>query len=233
LIMLADGERWRVIEGDALAVLPAVDPASVALLLTDPPYGISERCDRKSRQRGALAACNDFPPIVGDDGPFDPSPLLRFRRLVLFGANHFASRLPPSPSWVIWDKRAGLTSKRGDAFNDNGDAEMAWTNLGGPVRIISHRWMGMLKDSERGERRVYPTQKPIAVMARIITDHSRPGDLILDPYCGSGTVGVACQWSDRRFLGIDIDPHWCLIARRRLGDPDALPPAGGLFAGLA
>jgi DNA modification methylase len=211
--------------GDCRDVLPTLDAGSVDLVLTDPPYGIAERTDRKARKRGSLAGCNDFPAIAGDGEPFDPAHLLRFRRLVLFGANHYAERLPPSPAWIIWDKRAGTTSKRGDAFNDNGDAEMAWTNLGGPVRVISHLWMGMLKASERDDKRVHPTQKPVALFHRIISEHTAPNDLILDPYMGSGPVAAAAKAMGRRYLGIEIEERYCEIAVRRL-QQEVLPLAG-------
>jgi site-specific DNA-methyltransferase (adenine-specific) len=209
----ADG--ITIYHGDCRKVLPVLG-IMVDLLLTDPPYGIAERTDRKARKRTALAGCNDFPPIAGDDEPFDPTHLLHLPRLVLFGANHYAERLPASPSWIVWDKRDGLMSKRGDSFNDNGDAEMAWTNLGGPVRVFSHRWMGMLKASERNERRVHPTQKPVFLMARIIEERTRPGDLVCDPYMGSGSTLLAARQLGRRAIGIEIDEHYCNVAVRRL-----------------
>jgi hypothetical protein len=213
----------QIIEGDCRDVLPGIDPATVALVLTDPPYGINERTDRLRRKRGERWPCHDFPPIHGDDAPFNPTPLLRFPRLVLFGANYYADRLPPSPSWLIWDKLAGLTTaKREIGFNDQADVEMAWTNLGGPARLIPQRWMGVLRMSEHGQRRVHPTQKPIALMARIIQLYTDPGDLILDPYAGSGSVGVACVQTGRRFLGVEIVPEYAAVARARL---EAAQPA--------
>ncbi len=215
-----------IYHGDCRDVLPGIDPATVAMMLTDPPYGVGERCDRKARKRGALAECNDFPQIAGDDEPFDPLHLLRFQRLVLFGANHYASRLPASASWIVWDKRAGLTSKRGDAFNDNSDAELVWTSLGGPVRIYSHRWMGMLKDSERDQRRVHPTQKPVSLMARIILENTNPGDLVVDPYMGSGTTLRAAKNLGRRAIGIEIEERYCEIAAKRL--QQSVLPLGGM-----
>lgn len=191
-------------------VLPTLEPSDVALVLTDPPYGVGERTDRRSKGRSHSAVSYDFQPVYGDDRPFDPSHLFRFSRLVLFGANHFAQMLPPSPSWIVWDKRAGGTP------DDNADCEMAWTNIGGPARLYTHLWRGMIKASERTERRTHPTQKPVALMARIIETYTNPGDLILDPYAGSGAVLVAAKQLGRRAIGCEIEVQYCKAAALRL-----------------
>jgi DNA modification methylase len=98
---------------------------------------------------------------------------------------------------------------------------LAWTNLGGPVRILSHRWKGMLKDSEKDEVRVHPTQKPVALMARIIELFTQPGDLVVDPYMGSGPTGVAAMRLGRRFAGCEIEPAYFATAERRIAQAAA------------
>lgn len=207
----------EVIHGDCLEVMQGIDPATVALVLTDPPYGVGVRTNYFTRGRtGPKSRCNNFTPLHGDDRRFDPSPLFRFHRLILFGANHYADKLPTSPSWIVWDKLNGLTSKRGFGFNDQSDCEMAWTNLGGPARLIPHRWMGALKESEYRDRRVHPTQKPVWLMARLIEQFTKQGDIVLDPYAGSGSTGVACVQTGRRFIGIESEAEYCEIARRRI-----------------
>jgi site-specific DNA-methyltransferase (adenine-specific)/modification methylase len=211
-------------QGDCISELSTVPTGAVDLILTDPPYGICERTDRKTRKRTALAGCNDFPPIVGDDKPFDPSPLLRFKRLVLFGANYYADKLPISGAWIVWDKLAGLTSKREWGFNDNSDCELAWTNIGNAARLIPHRWMGMLKASEYHDRRVHPTQKPVALMAEIISHYTKPGDTVCDPYMGSGATGIACILTGRKFIGIEIAPDYFNTAQRRISQAQQLAP---------
>ncbi len=186
--------------------------ASDALVLADPPYGVAERTDRKSAGRSCQAECYDFPPVLGDDQPFDPLPWLACPRLVLWGANHFGSRLPDSAAWLAWDKRDGISS------NDNADCELAWTNLGGPARLFSHRWSGMIKASERDERRVHPTQKPVALMRWVIERYTEPGDLVIDPYMGSGTTLVAAKEIGRRAIGFELAEAYCATARRRLSE---------------
>jgi len=215
-----------IYHGDARLVLPVIDPASVSLLLTDPPYGVSERTSRGSNGRGTAfggkpggthIGATDFPPVFGDDQPFDPAPLLRFPVVALFGANHFADQLPPSASWVVWDKLDGLTTKkRAIGLDDNADCELIWTNTGGPARLIPHRWKGLVKASERGETRVHPTQKPVALMRLLLDIWTDPGNLVLDPYMGSGPIARAAFDMGRRYIGIEIEERYCEIAARRL-----------------
>lgn len=72
----------------------------------------------------------------------------------------------------------------------------------------------MLKASERGEVRVHPTQKPVAVMEWVlgfVKAHT-----ILDPFMGSGTTGVACARLGRRFIGVEIEPRYFDTACRRI-----------------
>jgi site-specific DNA-methyltransferase (adenine-specific) len=211
----------RIYCADALDVIERFRgrESGVALLLTDPPYGVNLNHKNKSRGRSALAAASDYPAVIGDDQPFDPTPLLAFQRVLMFGANYYANRLPHSPSWFAWDKLDGLTSKREIGFNDSADIELAWSNLGGPARILRHRWMGAMKGSERGDKRVHPTQKPIALMEQIIGAYTKPGDLILDPYMGAGSTLIAARNLGRRAIGVELSPEYCEIAKRRLLAP--------------
>lgn len=204
-----------VIHGDSRDVLPSIPPNSVDLVLTDPPYGIGLDTENRSRKRGALAEANDYAPVFMDNEPFDPAPLLRFPRLVLFGANHYASRLPESSSWLVWDKTAGLHSDRAIGFNDNADAELIWTNLGGQVRVLKHRWIGMMKATERGDSRLHPTQKPVALMRHLIEMFGN-GGVVLDPYMGSGSTLRAAKDLGIPCVGIEISEKYCEIAATRL-----------------
>lgn len=203
--------------GDCLEILPTLP--KVDAVVTDPPYGIGYV---HGDGGGRLARSTVFNrvKIVGDNTPLDPSPFLCAPRVVLFGANHYADRLPASPCWLVWDKRDGICS------NDQADCEMAWTNMQGPARLIRHLWNGMLKDSERGVSREHPTQKPVAVMEWVLR---QVGDTsaVLDPFMGSGTTGVACMNLGRKFIGIEIEPRYFDIACRRIEDAQR---QGRLFA---
>jgi len=219
------------------AVIASVLPVrEVALVHADPQYGVNERTARASNGRGrgsskgsnALATARDFPPIPGDDKPFDPAHLLALARpLVLWGANHYAPRVPESPSWLLWDKREGVL------VNDNADGELAWTNLGGPLRIFRHLWAGMLRASEKGEASIHSTQKPIALSAYVFGRAKlKRGDLVFVPYLGSGPDLPAAQALGLRVIACDVERWCCDTAIGRLGaiTPEkAAEPVGPLF----
>ena len=96
-----DGHRLYL--GDCLELLPLLPAGCVDAVVTDPPYGMRENTDRSrfsggseaSRLKRGIDGGHDWKsPIIGDDKPFDPSPYLKFPRVVLWGSNHFSQRLP-------------------------------------------------------------------------------------------------------------------------------------------
>ncbi len=195
---------------DCRDVLPGL--TGVDLVLADPPYGVRERVGRMTNGRSHVAFSVDWLPVVGDDEPFDPSHILALQLpSVLWGANHYADKLPPSPSWFVWDKRDGTTP------DDNADCEAAWTNLGGPMRLYRHLWRGMIKASERDEQRQHPTQKPVALMRWcLLRARLAPGAMVCDPYMGSGPIAAACKELGYRYVGIELVEQYAEIAARRL-----------------
>jgi DNA modification methylase len=205
--------------GDNLQVMPTL--ARVDAVITDPPYGLGEaRKDHQSRNK--LASSPTYERLAWDDVPAPQEALDAIRAIsdtqIIFGGNYFP--LPPSKCWLVWDKVNGE--------NDFADAELAWTNINGAVRVIRHMWAGMLRDSERADIRVHPNQKPVAVMAWAIDKAKlKPNSLILDPYMGSGTTGVAAMQIGHRFIGIEAHEPYFDAACQRM---DAVQRQGRLIA---
>jgi site-specific DNA-methyltransferase (adenine-specific) len=199
--------------GDCLEIMPDFPDKSVDAIITDPPYGINYQPEWKKWNGDS----SDFSRIINDDMPFDPSPFLKFPTVVLFGANYYSDRLPVG-GWVCWDKRLDEKKDRmiGSPF------ELAWyvsKNSTAKCKMIRVLHGGVINaDSKNGnnEKRWHPTQKPVAVMKRIILEFTRPDDTILDPFMGSGTTGVACVQTGRNFIGIEISAEYMEIARRRI-----------------
>jgi site-specific DNA-methyltransferase (adenine-specific) len=207
----------EIYHGDCREVLPTLCP--IDLVLADPMYGASANIKGLSSQRGrrtfkGLAVePKDWSLQARDDEPFDPKPFLNFPELVLWGGNYHASRLPDSPTWIVWDKRAGGSS------DDNADCELAWSNLGGPARVFTHLWRGWIRAGREniaieGEK-LHPFQKPFALMCFCLS-LSRTTGTVLDPFTGSGTALLAAKYWGRRAIGIEIEEKYCEIAAKRL-----------------
>ena len=202
---------------DILPTLPKVDA-----VVTDPPYGIGyvhsgggdSPVSRDMKQRGTLGK-NANRPIYGDDEPFDPAHLLDLAPSVLmFGADHFRDRLPAGGTFIAWDKHCGRGPN--DSF---ADAEFAWANFKTKRNVIRYLWKGVAceKAGEEGGRRYHPTTKPQGVMHACL-DMVPEARLILDPYMGSGSAGVAAVSRGLSFIGCEIDAKYFDIACRRIED---------------
>ena len=194
---------------DCLDVLPLLEPGSVDLVLTDPPYGIDHPTNYKARGRSNLAVCKDYPPCYGDAETFDPSFILALDKpTVLWGANHYASRLPDVSGWVVVDK------ERPDNL-DQATCELAWTNFVKGARRFRWLWHGMLRAS-KSEPLEHPMQKPLALIHWVLGLRWTPPGTVLDLYAGSGTTGRACKDLGRKCILIEIEEKYCEIAARRL-----------------
>ncbi len=199
---------------DVLPTLPHVDA-----VITDPPYGMNWNTD-STRFSGfgpsGLGATRglgrrDWGEIAEDSGPFDPSPWLAFPRVVMFGANHYAERLPVGTT-LVWLKKADHLF---GTFLSN--AEVAWMKGGHGVYCYRKQFPPPARMAENDGTTAHPTQKPIGLMAWCIDRAKVPaGGTVLDPFMGSGTTGVAAVQMGRQFIGIERDPSYFDIACERI-----------------
>ena len=77
-------------------------------------------------------------------------------------------------------------------------------------------WSGSLTPKSEKLLGHHPTQKPLYLLERIIQAASRPGDLVLDPFCGSGTTGVAAVRHGRKFIGMELSEEYIELSRKRI-----------------
>lgn len=188
--------------GDCLTVLPTL--AKADCVITDPPYGINW-----------VPRVNHREQIWVDDKAFDPTPFLASASKYLFwGANYFCHLLPPTEAWFVWLKRAEGWE---DNVNTFAPCEMAWSNFPGKQRIKRHCWNGAYRAGD-GENRefLHPSQKPVEIISWCVRESK--SEVILDPFMGSGTTGVACAKLGKQFIGIEIEPRYFDIACRRIED---------------
>jgi site-specific DNA-methyltransferase (adenine-specific) len=179
-------------------------------IVTDPPYGCGNDCDYTRFVGGLSPSRNHHHGIAGDDTPFDPTPWLAFPKVCLFGFNHFADRLPLGTVFVWLKKR---DNQIGTFLSD---CELGWFNHGRGCYCFRHVWHGFDRASERGKT-LHPTQKPAALW-RFCIDRMKlqEGQTVIDPYMGSGSVGLACMEAGLNYIGVEIVPEYFDIAVERL-----------------
>jgi len=211
--VLSGEKQYEIVRGDCRDVMREMTDGIADLLLTDPPYGLG--LDTDYTRYGSKTSYKE---IYGDRDIFDPPPdLFRTSHIqVIWGANNWPWALPVivQAGWLCWDKRC---SERADKVFGS-PFELAWTNRQRFFKIYRIQHGGVINADWANQKRVHPTQKPIRLFTAILRQMTKPNDIIFDPFMGSGTTGVACIQTGRRFIGIEIDPHYCEIAEKRISE---------------
>lgn len=192
----------------------------VGMVWADPPYGMRfDPMKNRTKPFGSASSLSQKPiqsiprpPVIGDDSidtaiaAFDIC--RKMSNQFWWGANYYASHLPSSSCWVVWDK---------ENSGDFADCELAWTDQNSAVRIFRHTWNGCIKASEHGEKRVHPTQKPVALCEWAFEKYGDSDDLIFDPFLGSGISIIAAQKMEgnRTVYGFELSPDYCEVIIQR------------------
>lgn len=198
--------------------LPSYPDKFFDLAIVDPPYGIGADISavaQGGQKYGNAAAKKSYYHGTGwDISPPHGDYFKEIRRVsknqIVWGANHFISRLPfDSSAWIVWDKENGE--------NNFADCELAWTSFKCAVRKARFRWNGMLQaDMRQKENRIHPTQKPVAIYRWLLENYAKPGQLILDTHVGSASSLIACESMGFDYVGFEIDPDYYAAAKNRM-----------------
>jgi DNA modification methylase len=197
----SDCGRVTLYNADCRDVLPTL--GKVDAVISDPPYGIAD-CWKGggghgwNRARSETEARNEWDAEAPSEDLFDA--LRKIGSVQAFwGGNYY--RLPISRGWLVWNK-----PERNFTLSE---AELAWTSRAMPMRVFDYR----RSDPDR----THPTQKPVALMAWTLEQCRVPeGATVLDSFMGSGTTGIACIRTGRRFVGIEKDPAHYATALARI-----------------
>jgi 16S rRNA G966 N2-methylase RsmD len=216
----------RLMCGDSTSI-DAVDKLIAGIVVdmvyTDPPYGISivqgNSIDGSkpfgSVGGGKLAKVGKYTPVAGDESidvaieAIQVIQTLNAKVEIIWGGNYYANHLENSSCWIVWDKQN---------TGNFADAELAWTNQKTAVRIFKHMWNGMLKDSERGEKRVHPTQKPVALAEWCFNQYGEECLAVLDLFGGSGSTLIACESKNKKGYIMELSPNYCDVIIKRWED---------------
>ncbi len=127
---------------------------------------------------------------------------------IIFGANHFISKIPfDSSCWIVWDK---------DNSGNFADCELCWTSFKTAVRLFKLRWNGLLQhDMKNKEHRIHPTQKPVRLYEWIFKNYAEEGMKILDTHLGSGSSRIAAYNYKMDFTGYELDKDYFDASEKR------------------
>lgn len=229
-------DRWTLHLGDCLSWLATLPAQSADLVVTDPPYGISRPGVEHRGRPGGGARRLDF---FANDTHGSMLPI------VVAAVRETLRILTPIGSCYWWCGMRQV-SHIADVLADAGMETrlMGWRKLYPTPAAPGAGWASGLEvccygywpgryfrqsrntlhncfeaDAFRGgnpDKVDHPTQKPVRVLRPLIEASCPPGGLVLDPFAGSGSVGVAALEAERRYLGAEIHPPFHAIAERRL-----------------
>lgn len=227
-------ERATLYLGDCMEVLPTLEKGSADLLVTDPPYGVSYQSGMRP---------DTFPQIIGDHDTsaalsalaLVPRVLLKHRHAYVFGfsAEQLSTVLPmSSTAELIWDKgeigMGNLSLPWGSQHEKilfgavyTSKAERA---VGGGALSARIRNGSIIRQNRKTGRGVknHPTEKPVALLSQLVESSSRPGEVVLDPFMGSGSTCVAAILAGRKTVGIELDPGYTATAVARVREAERI-----------
>jgi len=224
--LLSGGARWHIETGDCRALFRLLPSGAVDHVITDPPYEVEAHTRQRHVRRGGKLFYRALDFHRMDE---------RTRRVVARQVARvvrrwglFFCQVEALTAWREACNRVGFPYRRGLAWVKPDSAPQFTGDRPAAAfeTIACAHAFGACEWNAHGKRGVYtaacvrrplhPTQKPLRLMLELVRDFTRPGELVLDPFCGSGTTGVACLRLGRRFLGFELSPKHARIARARL-----------------
>lgn len=201
-----------MILADCREVLPSLE--GINAVVTDPPYGIGLRNNDRDGHRAARSFN-----VIGDDSQDAGRHVLDWAEYTAIPTVAFASPFLPWPGeWrnlIVWDK--------GGAVGGGGDIATCLKRSWELIQVARNNAMNGARDESvwrcaitAADTELHICAKPVPLMRRLIERFTSRGDLILDPFAGSGTTGVACIETGRRFIGIEIDERYFRLSCNRI-----------------
>lgn len=244
-IHILPGKRMKMIlnnidlhHNDCKNLIKAIPDHSIDLVLTDPPYNLSQYSNGNMKFDWRSEINNDI--AEWDEVPLDPFDFVEdFKRILspkgnififtsynLIGKWHEA--LDPefdTFQFMAWHKTNPVPNIRKSSFLNSVELIVCVWNKGHTWNFTKQADMHnffespICMGSERLKEPKHPTQKPVKLLKHIINIASNPGDTVLDLFMGVGSTGVAAKELDRSFIGCELDKTYFDAAEKRIGPP--------------
>lgn len=225
----------KLIHGDCLAYMKKIPDHCIDLILTDPPYNISQYSTGNIALPNRKALNNDI--AAWDQVPLDPKDFLfDFKRIIKPDGNIFVftsynmigkwhevfDSVFDTFQFFIWHKTNPAPKIYQNGFLNSCEMIICLWNRGHKWNFSTQNEMHNFFESpicmppERMREPKHPAQKPVRLLAHLIKIASNPGDIVFDPFMGVGSTGQAAQECGRRFIGCEIEKEYFDAAQFRL-----------------
>jgi DNA modification methylase len=213
------GDLWilgnhRLLCGDSTNpqhVERLMDGKKADMVFTDPPYGMN--LDTDYSKMGT--STKSYKPVHDDDKPFNAGAMMRLLPSpiwYIWGADYFCNSIP------IWDQGSTLVWAKAHSEDENkvygSSFELCWRYPKAKKELWFVRRIHMTDE----HLKAHPTQKPCELSVRAIEKDSKPGQLIVDLFGGSGTTLIACEKTSRHCRMMELDPAYCDVIVKRWED---------------
>ena len=223
-------ELNKIILADCMDIMKDIPDKYFELAIVDPPYGIKH--DRNLTAYGKAGKSFSFNKNKinhlkknWDDKIPDECYFFELFRIsknqIIWGANNFSKYIPSSTGWIYWDKK--ITNKNNKNFSDG---ELAFTSFNKRLIKFEFDWIGFGYLNSNEERKIHPTQKPVALYRWLLQNYAKTGDKIIDTHSGSGSLACACLLEKFDFLAIEKDEDYYNDSVKRFNE---LKSQGVLF----
>ena len=215
------GDLWilgehRVLCGDATKkedVERLMDGQKADMVFTDPPYGMDLNTNYKNIYKNSIAEVKNQKRVIGDNKQFNPTFILNYfkdtKEQFWWGFDYYMNLLQTGGVHV-WDKVCeSMEGRIGNEF------ELCWSKQKHKKEIIHIKWAGFIGLKKDDGKRKHPTQKPIRLCTHFIKKFSKEQKIIIDPFIGSGSTLIACEKTNRKCYGMELDPHYCDVIVKR------------------
>jgi site-specific DNA-methyltransferase (adenine-specific) len=188
-------DKIQVYNEDCMQTMARYEDNHFDLAIVDPPYGIGINVNMGRRKGDKKSKYHKF---AGEDkGIPDASyfkELLRVsKNQIIWGGNYFTDYLQPSSCWLLWDK----------GFSEDvtfAQFEMAWTSFSSSAKKFDKH--------PNGQKRIHPTQKPVALYNWILDRYAKPDFKIIDTHLGSGSNAIACHHYGCELVAAELDTDY-------------------------
>lgn len=231
----------QFILGDAIKIMKTLPSSSIDLIATDPPYNLGKdygnNIDHKEwneYEKFTKAWLDEAVRLLKPTGSIYVFMGVRFisKLFAFMESQHLLFN-----GWITWHYTQGMGRKRGFSprhedilyFTKTGDFTFNLDAIRIPQKYFRQRnnmeganpgdvWQFSHVHYSNPERQSHPTQKPLAIMERIIKSSSNEEDIVLDPFVGSGTTCVAANELKRQWIGIEINPEYIEMSKGRISE---------------